>query len=148
MNPMLTIERTLPAPRERVYEAFAAADRLARWWGPEGFEIPRLDYEPRVGERFRIEMAPPQGDAFHLAGEFREVEPPSRLAFTFEWEPADPDDVVTLAALTFRERGGSTQVELEQGPFRTEERRALHRDGWGESLDKLERLLQELPPRG
>jgi uncharacterized protein YndB with AHSA1/START domain len=147
MNPMLTIERTMPAPRQRVYEAFAVAEQLARWWGPEGFEIPRIDYEPRVGERFQIEMAPPQGDAFQLVGEFKEVEPPIRLAFTFEWEPADPDDVVTLATLTFRERGASAKVELQQGPFRTDERRALHRDGWGASLDKLERLLQEQLPR-
>src|SRR5215213_8929230 len=87
MSSILTIERTLPASRERVYEAFADADRLAGWWGPEGFEIPHLDYEPRVGRQFRIEMAPPQGDAFQLAGEFREVVPPTRIAFTFQWEP-------------------------------------------------------------
>jgi hypothetical protein len=30
---------------------------------------------------------------------------------------------------------------LEQGPFKTEARRALHRDGWTDSFDKLERLV-------
>ena len=30
---------------------------------------------------------------------------------------------------------------LTQGLFKTEARRALHRDGWGDSFDKLERLL-------
>jgi uncharacterized protein YndB with AHSA1/START domain len=26
------------------------------------------------------------GEVFHLRGEFREIDPPRRLAYTFEWE--------------------------------------------------------------
>jgi uncharacterized protein YndB with AHSA1/START domain len=94
-----------------------------------------------VGASYRIEMQPPEGDSFYLTGEFREVDPPSRLAFTFAWEPPDPEDVTTLADLSFRDVGGSTEVTFNQGPFRTEERRSLHEAGWGDSFDKLERLL-------
>ena len=32
---------------------------------------------------------------------------------------------------------------MTQRPFKTEARRALHRDGWTDSLDKLERLLRD-----
>jgi uncharacterized protein YndB with AHSA1/START domain len=88
-------------------------------------------------------MQPPEGDPFHLTGEFREVDPPTRLAYTFRWEPPDPDDVETLAELTFRDLGGSTGVTLRQGPFKTEARRALHRDGWTESFDRLEALVSQ-----
>jgi uncharacterized protein YndB with AHSA1/START domain len=86
-------------------------------------------------------MQPPEGDAFHLTGTFRDVEPPLRLVFTFVWEDPDPDDVETLVDLSFRDMGGSTEVVLTQGPFRTEARRDLHRDGWSDSFDKLERLV-------
>lgn len=86
-------------------------------------------------------MQPPEGDSFHLTGEFREVAPPHRLAFTFVWEPPDPDDVETLVKLTFRDLGGRTEVGFRQGAFKTDERRELHRGGWTESFDKLERLL-------
>ena len=86
-------------------------------------------------------MQPPDGDPFHLTGEFREVEPPARLAFTFSYEDPDPDDVETLVTLSFRDLGESTEVALAQGPFKTEARRALHRDGWGDSFDRLERQL-------
>jgi uncharacterized protein YndB with AHSA1/START domain len=86
-------------------------------------------------------MQPPEGDVFHLTGEFRVVEPPARLAFTFVWEPPDDDDVETLADLTFRDLGDSTEVEFTQGPFKTDERVELHRGGWTESFDKLERYL-------
>ena len=85
-------------------------------------------------------MQPPQGDAFCLIGEFREVDPPARLAYTFVWEDPDPDDVETLVALLFHGLGESTEVALTQGPFKTEARRALHREGWTDSFDKLEKL--------
>jgi len=131
----------LAAAPEVVLRAFTDAQELAKWWGPNGFTIPSLDFEPRVGGTYRIEMQPPEGDPFHLAGEFREVSLPTRLGFTFVWEPPDPDDLETLVSLSFRDRGGSTEVVLTQGPFKTEARLALHRDGWTDSLDRLERLL-------
>jgi uncharacterized protein YndB with AHSA1/START domain len=138
---MLEMERNLPAAREVVFAAFGDPNELAKWWGPEGFTIPSLRFQPRAGERYRIEMQPPEGDSFHLTGEFREVDPPVRLAFTFAWEDPDPDDVETMVALSFRALGESTEIALTQGPFKTEARRALHRDGWGDSFDKLERLV-------
>lgn len=139
----LTLElgRRLPAPPPSVWNAFTEPDRLARWWGPQGFSIPSLRFEPRVGEGYRIEMQPPEGEAFYLAGEFRAVEPPRRLAFTFRWEEPDPDDVENVAELVLRDAGESTELALVQAPFRTEARRALHHDGWSDSLDKLEALL-------
>jgi uncharacterized protein YndB with AHSA1/START domain len=137
----LELERVLPAARPRVYELFTDPDELTRWWGPEGFSTPSLEFEPRVGEGFRIEMQPPEGDAFQLTGEFRAVDPPARLAFTFRWEPPDPDDVETLVELSFRELDRSTEVELIQGSFKTEARRALHRDGWTDSFNRLEAVL-------
>ncbi len=139
----LQIERLLPAARAVVFRAFSAPDELARWWGPEGFTAPSLEFDPRVGASYRIERQPPAGDRFYLTGEFRAVEPPARLAYTFAWEPPDPDDVETLVELSFRDFGESTQVVLSQGPFKTEARRELHRNGWTESLHKLEQLISQ-----
>ena len=109
--------------------------------GPEGFTAPSVEFDPRVGASYRIEMQPPAGDPFSLTGEFREVDPPARLAYTFAWEPPDPDDVETLVELSFRDLGQSTQVLLTQGPFKTEARRELHRNGWTESLHRLELVI-------
>ena len=137
----LEMNRALPAAPSRVFEAFTDPNELARWWGPEDFSVPSLDFDPRPGQSYRIEMRPPEGDAFYLTGEFRVVDPPSRLAYTFRWEDPDPDDVETLVDLSFRDLGESTQVVLTQGPFKTEARRALHRDGWTDSFNKLEALM-------
>ena len=138
---ILEIERVLPAPREDAFAAFTDPEQLAKWWGPEGFSVPSLSFEPRVGESYRIEMQPPEGEPFYLTGEFRRVEPPARLDYTFVWEDPDPDDVETLVALTFQDLGDSTEVSLTQGPFKTEARLALHRDGWRDCFERLEQLL-------
>src|SRR5215217_6181315 len=73
---------------------------------------------------------------------------PRGLAFAFEWEPADPDDEETLAQLAFEVTDDLTRIQLRQGPFKTEARRALHRDGWTDSLDKLAELVTQQRYRG
>jgi uncharacterized protein YndB with AHSA1/START domain len=137
----LEFKRVLPAAPPEVFRLFADPDELARWWGPAGFSVPSLDFNPAVGSSYRIEMQPPEGDAFHLTGEFREVDPPTRLSFTFVWEPPDPDDVETLVELSFREADDATEVDFKQGTFKTEERRELHRSGWGDSFEKVEAIV-------
>ncbi len=143
MPEVLEMQRELPATPAVVFAAFTDPDELAKWWGPQGFTVPSLTFEPRVGATYRIEMQPPEGDPFYLIGEFREVDPPARLAYTFVWEDPDPDDVETLVELAFRDRGESTEVVLTQGPFKTEARHALHRDGWTDCFDKLEALISK-----
>src|SRR5262245_52414197 len=128
----LRMTRVLPAPRGEVWKSLTDAAALARWWGPKGFSVPELEFEPEVGASLRIAMQPPEGERFRLEGEFREVDAPSLLSFTFMWDPPDPEDRETLVTLSVRDRGQRTQVELTQGEFATKERLALHDDGWSE----------------
>jgi uncharacterized protein YndB with AHSA1/START domain len=137
----LHLQRVLPAPRPVVFRAHAEPDELAKWWGPKGFTAPSIEYDLRVRGRYRIAMQPPDGERFYLAGEFREVDPPSRLAYTFRWEDPDPDDRETVVTFSLRDRGESTEVTVDQGVFATEARQALHVQGWTETLDRLEELM-------
>jgi uncharacterized protein YndB with AHSA1/START domain len=138
---MLEMKRVLKAAPPLAFAAFSDSSALAKWFGPKGFTIPSLQFQPRVGNSYRIEMQPPSGDPFWLTGEFRDVLTPARLSYTFVWEDPAPDDVETLVVLSFRDLGGSTEVSFSQGPFKTAARRALHREGWTDSFDKLERLI-------
>ena len=137
----LHMQHVLPAPRPRVFELFTEPGELARWWGPHGFTVPSIDLDLRPGGGYRFAMQPPEGDLFHLAGEFVEVDPPARLAYTFRWEEPDPDDQETLVTLSFDEAGPRTALGFTQGEFRTEARRALHEQGWADSFEKLRLLL-------
>lgn len=140
----LHMRRIIDADRAAVFAAFTDPDQLARWWGPRGFTAPSVAIDAQVGGRYRIAMQPPEGDVFHLTGEFRQVSPPSRLVYTFRWEPPDVEDVETVVSLGLEDLGRRTALDLTHGVFATEERRALHAEGWSESLDGLEALMQDL----
>jgi uncharacterized protein YndB with AHSA1/START domain len=120
---------------------FTEPDLLAQWWGPEGFSAPSVEVDARIGGRYRITMQPPEGDAFFLSGEFRAVDAGTRLEYTFRWDPADPDDRETVVVASLQGVAESTVLTVDQGDFATQARRALHQQGWSESIDRLERLL-------
>ena len=138
---MLHLEKVLQAPRERVFAACVEPDELAEWWGPAGFTAPSVDLDVHVGGRYRITMQPPEGEAFHLRGEYSEVDPPRRLVCTFEWEEPDPDDQETVVTLSFLDDPEGTRLVLDQGPFATDARYALHEAGWTETLERLAQFL-------
>jgi hypothetical protein len=43
--------------------------------------------------------------------------------------------------LSLHTLGTSTVLTVDQGDFATEQRRALHAQGWSESIDRLEELI-------
>ena len=137
----LALTCTFPASLERVYQALTDPTALVRWWGPAGFTTPEIDFEPGVGAGYRLGMQPPEGERFYLVGEFLEVDAPTRLTFTFRWEDPDPDDRDTSVRVSLDMVDGRTRMSLWQGPFATDARLALHRNGWTDSLSKLTALL-------
>ena len=138
---LLKLECALPARRERVFELLTDPEALAKWWGPRGFKMPEAKLDLRVGGGYRFSMQPPDGDLFHLSGEFVEIDPPSRLVYTFRWDEPTPDDRETVVTLTLDAAGGSTVIALSQGSFTTEERLALHRGGWTDSFQRLRDVI-------
>lgn len=63
------------------------------------------------------------------------------LVYTFIYEEPDPADRETLVTLTFESVDPGTRVILDHGLFKTAERLELHRVGWTETLERLERSL-------
>jgi uncharacterized protein YndB with AHSA1/START domain len=137
----LHLEKILVVPQERVFAAFVDANQFRQWWGPAGFTVPRLEFDAAEGTDYRIVMQPPSGDVFHIRGTFRAVEAPRRLSFTFVYEEPDPDDQETLVTVIFEATDPGTRVTVDQGPFKTPARLELHRVGWTETLERLERSL-------
>jgi len=139
---VLDLSCTIHAPRERIFRALTEPAELVAWWGPSGFTTPEIEVNLHVGGSYRFGMQPPDGELFHLAGEFLEIEPPSRLAYTFRWEEPDPDDRETVVRLSL-EPGpvDITELSVSQGQFATEARWALHKAGWTDSLARLSALI-------
>jgi uncharacterized protein YndB with AHSA1/START domain len=139
----LRLRCVLAFPPAAVYNALTEPGQLANWWGPRGFTAPSVEFDPHVGGSYLIAMQPPEGDRFRLSGEFREVDPPAHLAYTFRWDPPDPDDRETVVELSLQKLDGGTELLLTQGEFATQARLALHEGGWAESLERLKQMLVE-----
>jgi hypothetical protein len=80
-------ERTLPFSPQAVYNAFASADVLASWWGPEGFINEFETFEFQVGGRWSFVMVGPDGARYLNQCVFTELESASRVVIRHDCEP-------------------------------------------------------------
>ncbi len=67
--------RDIPAHPESVFSAIQDPDRLARWWGPEGFTNTFHTFEFRQGGPWRFTMHGPDGADYPNQSEFLEIVP-------------------------------------------------------------------------
>jgi len=147
----LILKRTLNATPERAFKAWTTAEHIQQWMRPEpGMEIPLASMDLRVGGKYRIQMKKPDGEFFTAVGEFREVKPPERLVYTWDWEKdgsgADFGEVEgkpSLITVEFLKRGKGTELVLTHSRFATVESRDNHAKGWGEFTENLARLVEK-----
>lgn len=96
-NREVRVERIADAPRETVWRAFTDAELVARWWG-RGHRLTVERFDMRLGGHWRFVEHAADGD-YGFEGRFREVQPPSRLSETFEWDGAPGHVSVTTVEL-------------------------------------------------
>lgn len=139
----LLITRMFDAPRELVFRAFTEIEMALKWMGPRDFPMSNLEGELRPGGKWRGCLRAADGRELWQGGEWREIVPPARLAFTFAWEQADGSrGAETLIEIQFDERGGKTLMTFRQGRFDTQENRDGHRSGWNSAFDRLTDYLE------
>jgi uncharacterized protein YndB with AHSA1/START domain len=137
----LHIERSFPASRERVFEAWTDPELFARWFTPPGGTSDKADIDLRVGGSWSVAMRlrkrMPRAWAF---GTYLEVDPPTRLVYTLAWRgvPSGPENLVTVE---FQELDGQTRIKLTHERLGTRRGRAFHAWGWRHSLPRLDELL-------
>ena len=86
------IERTFNAPIDLIWAMWTEPDHFANWYGPTGAKIPQAVMDVRVGGRRHIAMTmdTPRGPMeMFFVGEYREVNPKTRLVYTEGMADAD-----------------------------------------------------------
>lgn len=136
----LTISRTIPAPREAVFAAWLSPETLAKFMTtPMGGSAPtRVSNDPVKGGRFSIVMMNGDKEIPH-AGTYLEIDPHSRLIFTWESPYSLDDSVVTIDLA--EPSPGKTDLTLRHVKFRSEEAREGHKQGWGAILGNLVNVM-------
>jgi uncharacterized protein YndB with AHSA1/START domain len=137
----LRVTRTIRATPERLFDAWTDPEALATWWRMAGdgwaFSGARLDL--RVGGRYRVGMTDPAGTDHVAVGEYREIQRPTRLVFTWDWQDAGSRVGETLVTVEFRPAGkGATEVVLTHERFANDRAVRGHEQGWTQLLRLLE----------
>jgi uncharacterized protein YndB with AHSA1/START domain len=137
----LHIERTFQAPAQAVFDAWTSEEVIRRWWQAErNWETADAQVDLHVGGVVRVVMRDPDRDVeVGGGGRYTEIEPPTRLAFTWLW---DGDTRRTLIELDFEESDGATTVRFTHSGLWDEEAVRRHRHGWSNILDSLGRVLE------
>lgn len=105
---IMRTERTVPFSPQAVYDAFASADVLASWWGPDGFTNSFETFEFKVGGEWKFLMHGPDGKDYPNKNIFAALEPATRIVIRHDCPP--------YFTLTVRltEASGGTHVSWEQ----------------------------------
>src|SRR5580693_3259776 len=108
----IVTEITIEATPERIFDALTVpAERLA-WWGGGSaiFKTEAMDSDLRVGGKW--EMRGMTGERpFSITGEYREVDRPRALAFT--WSPSwSPEAAGSLVRFELIDQSGATLVRI------------------------------------
>jgi uncharacterized protein YndB with AHSA1/START domain len=140
-QPVVQMKRTFQAPRERVFRAWTDPLELGRWFGPSSEYhalVPVLELQ--VGGRYCLEMHHKGGNVHRISGTYREIKPPEKIAFTWQWEN-DPAAGESLVTVEFRDLGLSTEIQLTHEQLPSAEQRERHEQGWTGCFHQLSNYL-------
>jgi glutathione S-transferase len=142
----LLITRTFDAPPSLVFRLWSQAQHMQRWMGPQGFTCTHCEIDFRPGGKWLACIESEQSGPLWMGGEFREIEPDRRIAFSFgDRDPAANIHPSTEVVVTFTDRGGGKTLQtFHQTGFPTAAFRDGHVVGWTSAFEKAEAYAEDL----
>jgi len=142
----VVIERSFDAPVELIWQMWTDPEHFKAWYGPDGATIPVAKMDVRVGGSRLVcmEMQTPDGPMqMWFTGEYREVVPPERIVWTFEYEPLAGH--ISIETMTLTERDGRTLLTVRDAFASKEDRDGMLQSGMEsgarETYERLDEVL-------
>jgi len=151
------IERTFDAPIDLIWAMWTEAEHFAKWYGPMGANIPKAEMDVTVGGQRHIgmEMETPNGQMqMFFIGEYREINPKTRLVYTESMGDADgnamtaeqmgmPADfpMETKVVVELEDLGAQTKMVMTHVGVPAD---SPGGQGWEMAIKKLETRVAEL----
>ena len=136
----LRLTRLIQADPATVFDAWTQPEHLKKWSAPEGLNVDAVEVDLRVGGRYLIRMESPDGGHHNAVGEYREIDRPNRLSYSWKWQEPGNDHYDTLVTVEFLARDGATEVILTHELFPDADLAGKHNEGWTSCLNRLEGL--------
>lgn len=114
-NDVLTLELFIAAPRERIFQALTDPEQAAKWWGrKDHYHFTHFIMDIRPGGKWSTTGSSPKMGDLNVHGEFLEIDPPRRLAYTWisNWMPA-----LTTVLWELNPQANGTLVKLTHSGF-------------------------------
>ena len=150
-QPVITMTRSVIAPRALVWKAMSEPQPLVRWWGPHGHTNKALEFDFRVGGRWRIETTTADGQVINFFGEFREIEAPRRLTQTFAFDGL-PEGLYSVDTVELEEVDGRTVYRASSLMPDVASRDGMLESGMEtgvvEGFERLDAMLEEFKAQG
>ncbi|WCM22094.1 SRPBCC domain-containing protein [Paraburkholderia bryophila] len=128
------VRRLLPASCDEVFDAWLDPDGMREWMLPGTVKHCEVMLEPRVGGRFHIFMSSARAEYVHT-GEYRVLERPSKLVFT--WVSSRMDQQETLVTVELFARGEQCEIVLTHERVPVDHAGKGLAVGWNQMLVKL-----------
>jgi uncharacterized protein YndB with AHSA1/START domain len=145
----IVITRLFDAPRGLVFEAHTSCEHMSNWWGPRKYEFASCELDFRPGGKWRIVHRADGEEDQGFRGEFREIVPPEKIVWTFEWEGMPGH--VSVETLTLEEQDGKTLLTASSVYDTVEDRDGMLQSGMeegaAEAMDRLDEYLEVLRAR-
>jgi uncharacterized protein YndB with AHSA1/START domain len=144
------LTRVFSAPRDLVFKTVLDPNLIPEWWGPKRFSVRVDQMDVRDGGSWRFVLRDSLSRVFTFHGVFREITPPERVSYTFEFEGLPGHAVLETAEF---EQVGPDQTRVRfTSLFESQEDldAALRwgvRDGALETVDRFARLLTRCAAR-
>lgn len=106
----MLLQRTIKAPRNRVWGAWMNERTLPQWWGPEGFSCRTTRIDLRAGGEWVFDMIGPDGTVYPNHHRYHTVQPEDWIGYTLHWGENGPKHADAWAS--FEEANGATTVTL------------------------------------
>jgi len=134
-------EIQIKRPAETIFDALTNAAELVKWWRVEGkFQITKMESDLRPGGKWRMRLIGGRGTETVVSGEYRIVERPHLLVFTWIRETEDPTE--TQVRWELAEKDGVTTVRVTHSGLTTETLRKRN-DGWPMILSLLQAYVKK-----
>jgi uncharacterized protein YndB with AHSA1/START domain len=135
------IDRHYPFAPEKVWRAWTDPQALSRWFGTgDPGSVTQAEIDLRVGGRYRIVTKRPDGQTNDVSGEYQEVVPHSRLAFSWAWQSTP--ERVSHVSIDFVASGAGTVLRFVHDRFFDDQARINHERGWLKLFGQLDAFLQ------
>ena len=146
----IRMTRVFDAPPDLVFEAHTSCQHMSNWWGPRKYDVSSCEIDFRPGGKWQIvHKGPGDEEDQGFRGEYREIVPPERIVWTFEWEGLPGH--ISVETLTLEEHDGKTTVTANSVHDSVEDRDGMLQSGMeagaAETYDRLEEYLEVLRER-